>query len=982
MLIDWLKAHCPCSQAGGVPLMRLRLGLLALYALTMIALPGAVAWSSWHDYQRALNNLETQTLSLARLLQEHALRSISSAALVMQNLAEDISYAGGIASIDEFHEHNRFKEKTRFTPHIRTIIAINAQGILQIHDLEFPVRPIDLADREYFIAHKANPDKHGRIGLPLVSRTDDKWLIPVTLRIDDPDGNFDGVLLAGIEPNYYLNFYSSLKLMPGTRISLLRDDGTVLLTSPLNADELGSKLSDFDPVGAKLLHQNIPVFYATHDASGEQIHVAQLSPPDNSLAIRISVDHKIAFAEFRHDTNDKIAMAVLLMLILSLLTYLLMRQIKRMEESDSRLYFTQFSVDESPDMVLWCDHTGKIRYGNKCLTETSRYALKELQRLKFTDLMAESRELWESLQVQMLMLKRQPTNQTLRTELQAQRRQILQSHLRCRHGSRIPIEITLSLIEYCSEVYLCISARDITERKQAEHELRQHRDHLQELVAERTAEIRTVLDASPLAIALSVKNRIQLSNPAFMTLFGHASALPDVAASTIYGSEARYQSALKSIVQHLELGHTYRGEVLLQRRDGSDFWALLFARAITPENPGLGMILIIEDITAQRMAAQAIRQSERLKRTIIDTTADGFALIDARRVLIEVNPAFCEQLGQTRSALLGRNVDKLWGALGQQLFPLEQDQQTTRNFQEILLPLLDGRTHPYLANNGMIPDENGKVEHVFVFLTNIARQKEIERTLFEAKEAAEAISQSKTTFLANMSHELRTPMHAILSFSEMGINKAGQVEPEQTIRYFERIQASGKRLLALLNDLLDMSRLEANKMLYDKASHVLQATVKSALAEISSLLAVKHLKLHLDHHTAPLTANYDNARITQVLVNLLSNAIKFSPKNSQIHIQFIHDAQLANGQPAIGFIVRDFGPGIPEQDLECIFETFVQSVKNPRQGGTGLGLAISRQIIQDHQGSIRADNHADGGAIFTVLLPALNTPQIIQSGKT
>lgn len=963
--------------------MRLRQGMLALYALTMLALPAAIAWSSWHDYQRTLHDLEHETLSIARLLQEHALRSISSAELAMQNLTEDIQRAGGVPWINEYQEHQRFQQKIQLTPHIRAIIATDAQGLLRVHGLEYPTRQISLSDREYFAFHRDSPDKRGRIGAPIISRTDAQWLIPVTMRVNSADDSFGGLLLAGVEPNYYLQFYASLKLIAGTQIHLLRNDGTILLTYPLQTGELGKNLRDIDPDTSQHLGQSGPIFYSQRDQQGRQLHIAQLkSPSDHPLAIRISVEHEHAFAQFRQDTRDKVGMGLLLLLVLSFLTWLLLRQIKRVEVSDSQLYFTQFSVDESPDMIMWCDHGGRIRYANRCLAENSQYQARELLQLKFSDLMADSRELWESLQVQMLMLKRQPTNQTLRTELQAQRRQILQSHLRRQDGRSIPVEITLSLIEYCGEVYLCISARDITERKQAEYELRQHRDHLQDLVDERTAEIRTVLDASPLAIALSVQDHIRLVNPAFMALFGHETAPLGVATSALCGSETRYQQLRQLITQQLALGNTYRGELQLQRSDGSDFWALLFARAIGPSHPERGTILVIEDITAQRLAAQAIRQSERLKRTIIDTTADGFALIDADRTLIEINPALCAQLGQLRQTLLGRNVDTLWGALAQQLFPPPHDPDHNQHFQEILLLRPDGETHPYLANSGMIRDENGLIEHTFVFLTDISRQKEIEYTLLEAKEAAEGISQAKTTFLANMSHELRTPMHAILSFSEMGMQKAGQVEPEQTMRYFERIQASGKRLLGLLNDLLDMSRLEANKMVYDKTIHVLQVTVNAALSEMSSLLAAKQLKVRLDSRTAPLPACYDKARLTQVLVNLLSNAIKFSPEQGEIHIHFLGDARFADGKPAVGLVVRDCGPGIPQSDLDHIFETFTQSSKNQRQGGTGLGLAISRQIIRDHHGKIQASNHPDGGAMLTVLLPVPDTAQIMQASKT
>jgi signal transduction histidine kinase len=120
---------------------------------------------------------------------------------------------------------------------------------------------------------------------------------------------------------------------------------------------------------------------------------------------------------------------------------------------------------------------------------------------------------------------------------------------------------------------------------------------------------------------------------------------------------------------------------------------------------------------------------------------------------------------------------------------------------------------------------------------------------------------------------------------------------------------------------------------------------------------------------------FDKARITQVIINLLSNAIKFSPEGKQINIHFIQKAQLANGQAAMGLSVRDYGPGIPEDELELIFDKFIQSSRlNNHASGTGLGLAISRQIMSDHGGEIYARNAEGGGAILSILLPLEQPP--------
>ena len=254
----------------------------------------------------------------------------------------------------------------------------------------------------------------------------------------------------------------------------------------------------------------------------------------------------------------------------------------------------------------------------------------------------------------------------------------------------------------------------------------------------------------------------------------------------------------------------------------------------------------------------------------------------------------------------------------------------------------------------------------------------VERTkaLEAAKAKAESANQAKSEFLANMSHELRTPMHAILSFANLGTEKLTLNAPEKLPLYFQRIEESGARLLSLLNDLLDLSKLESGKMTYHMQQHDMAALVGTVVGQVEPLVQKKSLTLIIEPSEEPTYVCCDGPRISQVLYNLLSNAIKFTPNGKTIRILSGFIGQLpapgdasGQGHPFFAVTVKDEGIGIPADELDAVFDKFVQSKKTKTgAGGTGLGLAICRQIIGGHGGVITAAQNEAGGTSVTFTL--------------
>ena len=269
---------------------------------------------------------------------------------------------------------------------------------------------------------------------------------------------------------------------------------------------------------------------------------------------------------------------------------------------------------------------------------------------------------------------------------------------------------------------------------------------------------------------------------------------------------------------------------------------------------------------------------------------------------------------------------------------------------------------------GVGSEEMNRVKQCLAAVSSALDRARLMRRLRDANRQLLEADRHKSEFLASMSHELRTPLNAILGFSELLIDSSeGQFPPATAKRFLEQIHSSGRHLLGLINDVLDLSKVEAGQMEIRKQSVFVATIVEQVVSTVEPLLAAKRIRLDAETGGAGEILA-DPGKLKQMLLNLVSNAIKFTPDDGTVSIRVSRTAG------AIELAVSDTGPGIAKQDQARIFEAFQQLESEPgrHQPGTGLGLTLTRRFAHLHGGEVRVESELEKGSTFVITLPINN----------
>jgi len=366
----------------------------------------------------------------------------------------------------------------------------------------------------------------------------------------------------------------------------------------------------------------------------------------------------------------------------------------------------------------------------------------------------------------------------------------------------------------------------------------------------------------------------------------------------------------------------------------------------------VGVASMSRDLSARKLA-------ETKLRWMLEVAPDAILGVDASGSVELVN-AQCERLfGYHRDELMGQPVEML---IPDGLRPVDAGQIGAG--LELVTLHKDGTEIPIEVSLSALETPSGRL--TMAALRDITDRKRIERQLREQNVALERASQAKDNFLASMSHELRTPLNAIIGFTGTMLMKLpGPLNGEQE-HQLRLVQTSGRHLLAIINDLLDLAKIESGRVQITLEPVDCRRVIEEVVQSLQPLAEGKGLTLRVETFDGSVIANADRRALGQILINLVNNAIKFT-ETGEIRLSLI---PAASGQGALRITVRDSGPGIPEADLARIFRAFERSAASAKANdeGTGLGLHISLKLAELLNGTITVDSVVGVGSTFTVTL--------------
>lgn len=481
------------------------------------------------------------------------------------------------------------------------------------------------------------------------------------------------------------------------------------------------------------------------------------------------------------------------------------------------------------------------------------------------------------------------------------------------------------------------------------------------------------VEGSPVSVVITNKvGIIEYVNPKFTQVTGYTINEVVGKSTNILNSGIQPKQFYKDLWDTILDGKEWHDEFCNKKKNGEIFWESTSISPIQNEkNEITHFVAIKEDITERRQIAKALKDREQYLQMLQDENPIGLALTRMNGEIVECNNAYANIIGRSFE-----EIHKLsyWEITPKKYEKEEQTQleslQKTRRYGPYEKEYIHKNGHLVPVRlSGLLIEKDGETR-IWSSIEDITTKKQAENDLERAKEAAEVANQTKSEFLANMSHEIRTPMNAVIGFADI---LALKITDPKLSAYVNSIKTSGKSLLSLINDILDLSKIEAGKLSLQKEF----IDIKSIIDEMENIFSLKinekalELIINIDPKLPPFIC-IDEVRIRQILINLIGNAIKFTEKGFiKINISFEKETSKKSvSSIKLDIDIEDSGLGIDKKNLDKVFETFMQNEQQStkRFGGTGLGLPISRKLVELMNGNLTVTSQLGKGSTFKICL--------------
>ncbi len=958
-----------------------RYGQTLILGVMLSILGGVLAFNLYQEWQRTLSREEDRLTTQARVVQVNIAHNLVSVNAVLSDLGKELSLRQGDAGLNR-----RLKGLSDAMPAMRTLLVLDAEGVIRASSREELIGR-NLSQRAYFSEPQRDRAADKLYVSPPFRSVLGTFTLNVSRMIAGPNGEFAGVVSAGLDPAYFAPLMESVRYAPDMWTVIAHADGDIFMMLPEQSGVLGKNIAQPETFLSRHLASGQPttVHLGIAAITGEErvliwstVERAGLNM-DRPLLVAASRSYDEIFTAWRNGVRIQSSLYGLLVLTLALGLYLYSRRQREFDRfSDARAEALRDSEEKlrhlyelAPVGILLSDPAGKFLEFNQAFVKISGYTVAELRLLDSSALTPQryaAGDAWE----QFCLLK-------------TGRYGPYEKEFKRKDGSLVAVRLNGVLADSTTgERNTWAIVEDISDTKR-----------LQDSLREKMRELDAILDNSSVGIAFVKDRRQRWVNRRMGELFGYTQEeMQNQSTAMFHSTPEAYERLGQEAYPLLAVGRRYSSEQEMVRRDGTRVWMRISAQAMSADHPVGGSIWVFEDISERKHSeaeleqhrrhledlvqqrTAALLQTEARASHILNSSADGLYGIDPDGMVTFINPAACAMLGCSAEQVIGRSGHDLFHHRRPDGAPYPADEcpglaalrigQQVRVDDEVFWHA-DG--HPIPVMYGVHPMfHEGEIVGGVTSFVDVTEQRAATQARERALIAAENLARVRSEFLANMSHELRTPLNGVLGFADIGYRNYQNAEKARDI--FAKIKISGNRLLGVINDVLDFSRIDAGKLALEQTEFVLADLVDHAVDVIRDRAQAKHLELRVEQEPdLPPICIGDPSRIEQVLVNVLSNAVKFTEAGRVT-------LSLARQGEQWVFRVSDTGIGMSAAELDDLFNPFQQADASSTRkfGGTGLGLAIGKRLLELMNGDIRVESEPGIGSVVEFRLPYLQPP--------